>query len=347
MNNEILIIGAGNQALALAYDLARSGVVVNIWNRTLEHVRLLQQTKTIYLKGNPVGVRINKVSTDIREVFCECIVVAIPSIGHADIANLLAPFLTQSTVVLLSPGRTFGAVCFVEYLKLAEASIPHVFELQTIIHTARKCSEDTIQIFARKKEVFVSSYISDDYDIMRRLPEVILNKLKYVESMVYTSLGNMGMLLHCAPTLMNIGCIESDRVSFKYYFDGISPVIAHYIENMDKERLLIAKCLGYDLETLLDWFNRTYQVKESNLYTCLQKNICYREIDAPNTIRHRYIYEDIPCGLVPLESLAYLLHLKVPYISLIIDMANKLLQYDFREKGRKVFSLNMLDGKIR
>ena len=45
-----------------------------------------------------------------------------------------------------------------------------------------------------------------------------------------TSLANIGMILHCAPVLMNIGWIENGKVAFKYYYDGISQTVAKYIE---------------------------------------------------------------------------------------------------------------------
>lgn len=175
-------------------------------------------------------------------------------------------------------------------------------------------------------------------ELLNKFPEFLSNHLQYVDSMVYTSLGNIGMLLHCAPTLMNVGCIESERVSFKYYFDGISPTIASFIEKMDKERLYVSSLLGYKLESVIDWVNRTYDSHGISLYESLQNNKKYREIDAPDSVHHRYIFEDIPCGLVPLEGLASLLRIQIPYTSVVIDLANKLMECDFRDQGRKINS---------
>lgn len=337
MYDEVLIIGSGNQGLSLAYDLSVSGVKINLWNRSFNSIAKLLTTKTVYsVDDSSQKAILNRVSNDINEVLTDFIIVSVPNSAYDDIARMLSKVVNENTVILLSPGRTFGALFFIDSLKKYGLShTPHIFELQTIIHTARKVSDDTVNIYARKNDVLISSLFSSDAILLKKFPNFLVKHLKYVDSLVYTSLGNMGMLLHCAPTLMNVGCIESERVSFKYYFDGISPTIASFIEKMDNERLEVANKFGFKLESLLEWVNRTYGVDRKNLYESLQNNRSYREIDAPETVHHRYIFEDVPCGLVPVESIASLLGMTTPYITLIIDLACKLLQTDFRAIGRR------------
>lgn len=340
MYKNVLIIGSGNQGLSLAYDLSVSGVCVNLWNRSFKTIAKLVETKTIYsLLDSANKAVLNKISDNIKEVVSDFIIVCVPNSAYSDIARLLSGVINKNTIILLSPGRTFGAISFMESLKkCGVVDMPHIFELQTIIHTTRKINEDTVKIYARKKDVLISSFFYRDMELLNKFPEFLSNHLQYVDSMVYTSLGNIGMLLHCAPTLMNVGCIESERVSFKYYFDGISPTIASFIEKMDKERLYVSSLLGYKLESVIDWVNRTYDSHGISLYESLQNNKKYREIDAPDSVHHRYIFEDIPCGLVPLEGLASLLRIQIPYTSVVIDLANKLMECDFRDQGRKINS---------
>ncbi len=64
-----------------------------------------------------------------------------------------------------------------------------------------------------------------------------------------TSLGNIGMVLHCVPVLMNIGWIESEKTKFEYYYDGISKSIADVLEKIDSERIVIAKAMGINIES--------------------------------------------------------------------------------------------------
>ena len=67
----------------------------------------------------------------------------------------------------------------------------------------------------------------------------------------------------------------------------------------------------------------------------------YYDIDAPNTLHHRYILEDVPYGLVTLETLGNLMRVDTSYTSLIIDLASKLLQIDFRATGRNLKGINL------
>ena len=90
--------------------------------------------------------------------------------------------------------------------------------------------------------------------------------------------------------------------------------------------------MDIQLETICDWFKRTYNV-EGNLLECINNEI-YKNIEAPSTIQHRYIDEDVPFGLVPLESLGKLLDVDTSHISMIINLASLVRQKDYRKEGR-------------
>ena len=166
------------------------------------------------------------------------------------------------------------------------------------------------------------------------MPVCIRKYFKIANNFYETSLGNVGMILHCAPVLMNIGWIESQATNFEYYYDGISPTIASFLEKMDNERLKVASSINVSIESTINWLKRTYNTNGINLFEHLQSNIYYKGIDAPSTIYHRYIQEDVPNGLVPLESMANDLAIEIPYISSIITLANNVMNINYRECGR-------------
>ncbi len=78
------------------------------------------------------------------------------------------------------------------------------------------------------------------------------------------------------------------------------------------------------------------------MFENLQNNIYYRGIDAPQSIHHRYIEEDVPNGLVPLESLGVYLDIPTPVTSTIISVANIVMNCDYRKIGRNFLSLKLL-----
>lgn len=334
----ILIMGAGHQGLAMAGHLSLNGEKCYLWNRTQEHIDNLAITCKIECHGIVSGIaNIQKVSSNISEVLQKKIMIATPSFAHRDIAKLLAPYVDSNYTIVLNPGRTYGVVDFKKTLqKYGCRSLPYIAETQTIIYTCRKLTNSSVYIYALKKEIPVAGINKEDTQkAMEVFPKCIRDRFCSVDSYMYTSLGNVGMILHCLPVLMNIGWIESNKTEFKYYYDGITPTIANLLEKLDKERVMTGKKLGYEIESLKEWLKKTYQVEGNNLYELLQNNIYYREIDAPKTLQHRYIEEDVPNGLVPLEATAKYLGIDTPMITMTIDLANVVMGKDYRILGRQ------------
>jgi len=336
---ELLVIGAGNQGFAVAGHLAISGHKVNMWNRSFDTFNELIKTHQIECKGAINGFgEINRISHNINDIMARIIYVSTPSFSHDYLAHILADVVNCDNIIILSPGRTFGAICFENSLrKYGCKSIPRILETQTIIHTCRKISGRSVYIYALKNNVKVSAIRKEETKkLVKELPLELRKNYSVADNVIETSLGNVGMVLHCAPTLMNVGSIESDNISFKFYFDGISKSVADYIEEIDKERLLVANKLGVKLASTLDWINMTYNTYGRSIYESVRNNSAYSEIEAPNTIRHRYLEEDLPYGLVPLESIAKVFSIKVPYIENTINTANLIMKKDYRMIGRKI-----------
>ena len=336
--NEVFVCGGGHQGLSMAAHLALNGLNVSLWNRTAENIKEILDTGEIICNGIVNGVaKVAKVSSEISETISDFIMVATPSSAHKDVAKRLSPYVNKDTVIVLNPGRTFGAVEFAETLEEnGVKEMPHIAETQTIVYTCRRNSKNGATIYALKNDVKIAALKSSDINyVMARMPECIYRYFKPVSSVAVTSLSNVGMVLHCAPVLMNIGWIETEKTDFKYYYDGISKSVAGFLEKIDKERLAVALSLGYSIDSTAEWMKDVYGVDGDNIYDCIRNNESYREIDAPPTIRCRYIMEDIPNGLVPIEHLAKCMDIETPAITTTIDMACQVLDIDFRSTGRK------------
>lgn len=335
---KVTIIGGGHQGLAMAAHLSLNNVECYLWNRTAQNIKDIIETREIVCQGIVNGTaHVKKASANIEECLQKLIMVTTPSNSHKDIAKLLASHVNENQTIILNPGRTFGAREFLKVLKDNGCkSLPIVAETQTIIYTCRRNDKNTVSIYALKEGVPIATIGKTDIkQVFNVLPECIKSYFTPVESDVITSMGNVGMVLHCAPVLMNIGWIESKTVDFKYYYEGISPTIASLLERLDEERVMVAKKMGFEIESLEEWLVRTYKTYGANLFECLQNNKFYKDIDAPVSLDHRYIEEDVPNGLVPLESLGQIYDMPTPTTTLIIDLANAVMKKDYRVFGRK------------
>lgn len=346
--NRVFVCGGGHQGLSMAAHLALNGVEVTMWNRSPDHIREIINTNEIYSAGIVSGVaKLKAASSDFSKVVSDFVMVTTPSSAHKDIAKELAPYVSKDMIVILNPGRTFGAIEFARTLEECGAKeLPHIAETQSIVYTCRRGKKNTTNILAIKNNVKIAALRGSDINyIMSRMPNCLREYFSIADSVLLTSLSNVGMVLHCAPVLMNIGWIETAKVDFKYYYDGISESVASFIEKIDFERQAVANSAGCDVESVADWLKRTYSVHGTCLYDCIRSNESYREIDAPPTIYCRYLLEDVPNGLVPIEALGKELGVQTPSISIVIDLASSVLNIDFRKTGR-VYSMDMLKPYI-
>jgi opine dehydrogenase len=340
----VAIIGAGNSGLAMSAHLSLNKHRVHLWNRSYETIKSLKRNRIIYCDGIIKGkAHIDVVTTDIAEALnnVETILITTPANSHKEIAQRLLPHLRNDMLIVLNPGRTFGAIEFSSTLFQAGCNLAlNIAETQTIIYTCRKTGPQSVKIVAIKSDVLIASLKSGlNPLIIKFLPKAIQKHFIPSESMIQTSIGNVGMILHCAPTILNTGWIENPRKAFKYYYEGITPSVAQFIEKLDKERIAVSNIFEKPVESTSEWLKRSYGVKGRNLYECIQNNEAYRTIDAPNSMQHRYIYEDIPYGLVPIEAIGKYFGLPMTITSLVIDLACEIMNVDFRENGRNLTSL--------
>lgn len=337
----VTVIGAGNSGIAMAAHLSREGNKVTLWNRSYSTIEKLIKTHVIRCEGIVSGnIPIHCVTNDINLALKDpdIILITTPANSHKELAEIISKKIQKSTVIVLNPGRTFGTLEFRNvYEKYNNKYEQIIAETQTIIYTCRKTGEDGVNIIAFKDSVLISSLDLDKNEsIINYLPECIRSYFTNAQSMIQTSIGNVGMILHCAPLLLNTGWTESEKNIYKYYYDGITPSVGQLIQKIDDERVAVSDALGHKVESTKEWLIRTYHVTGNNLYECIQNNEAYKNIDAPSSLKHRYIFEDVPCGLVPLESIGLKLGLDMSFTTLIIDLASKLMNVDFRKTGRNL-----------
>jgi opine dehydrogenase len=321
-----------------------AGHAVRLWGRSAECVERLAVDRAIHLSGAVEGrAELERVSADLAAVVAGAgvVLIATPANAHWDLGRALASLLAAPAVALLSPGRTGGLLEFRRALDSAKLAIA---ESQTTPYTCRATDFNRIDIIALKQDVKVHARDGDGAvateQILAALPAPLRPHLTAARDMVETSIGNVGMILHCAPLLLNLGSIERPG-GLKYYYEAITPGIASFLEKLDEERVGVARALGGEVETTAEWLRRTYRTDGATLFDCIRENAAYRTIEAPRSLDHRYITEDVGCGLVPLEAIGRLLELPTPLATMIIDLANNLTNIDHRKAGRGLERLGL------
>ncbi|MBM3313682.1 NADP transhydrogenase subunit alpha, partial [candidate division WOR-3 bacterium] len=137
------------------------------------------------------------------------------------------------------------------------------------------------------------------------------------------------------------GWIEATHGDFDYYSQGITPSVAKLLEQVDRERIAVARALGIATVSAREWLYLTYDSPGKDLHEAIQNTGGYRGIRAPATIAHRYIFEDVPSSLVPLASLGAMLNAPCPTIELVIRLASVMHGRDYWQEGRTVERLGL------
>jgi opine dehydrogenase len=332
------IIGGGNGGLALAAELKKQGHYIHLWNRSSERVKpIIDANNFINVddKENKYSVRIDMIDfgypVPLNDV--ELIFIITPSIAHEDIGEHLSQSVSDKIPIILMPGRTFGSYAFLNSAKKTNKEYKGVcIETQTLLHACRAYGKE-VTIFGKKKKIIYTSHLSIPQNVQNTINN-LLDVFEYNENYLEVTLSNVGAFFHPVPTILNSGWIESGNI-FQHYKEGITPRIANYIEKMDREKGEICRKLNIKHISLAEWLKQEYGTHGDSLYECLQNCNAYEGINAPNTLNHRYINDDLITGLVPIYKTALKFGIEVPIIESFLQFACKYLDYDFINKGRE------------
>ena len=342
------VLGAGNGGKAMAAHLALMGKEVTLYNRTETRVEAIKELGTIRLEsyeGGPHGFgELKLVTSDMAEALekVDMVMVVVPATAHASIAAKAAPHLRDGQVIILHPGRTGGALEFTKVLRDLDCSADvKIAEAGTFIYASRSEGPAEARIFRIKNAVGLAAIpATGTQDVLDKLkdvyPEFVDGK-----SVLHTGLDNMGAMFHPALTLLNSGRIESTSGDFQFYIDGVTPSTARVLEVLDRERVTVASAVGVQARTALEWLQMAYNVQGDDIYEAMQNQTGYYGITAPKTLKHRYIFEDVPMSLVPIASLAKRYGVSVRGIESIIRLACFIHRTDYWRRGRTLDKLGI------
>ncbi|SHI50970.1 opine dehydrogenase [Dethiosulfatibacter aminovorans DSM 17477] len=342
------VIGAGNGGQAIAGHLGLLGYEVNIYDAFEETIDAIQKQGGIHIGGIEEGFgKIKIASTDIGAVICDAdiIMVVNPSIYHRAIAEKCAPYLKDDQIVFLHPGATFGAFAFKKALEdCGYMKNITIAESNTLIYACRSVEPGRADILGKKDRLLVSSLPATNNKYVCKLLKEIYEEIEEAENVLVTSIDSTNPIVHCAPTLLSTSWIESDK-DWYFYHDGISQTIGSFIEGMDAERVAIGRKLGLEddknLFTCVKQYELEYNVKRDTLSEAVRNNEAYDGIKGPKSLNTRYLFEDIPMGLIPLISVGKQLGMKTERMEIIVKLAELMLEKDLHENARTVENLGI------
>ena len=296
----------------------------------------------------------------------DVLMVTVPATAHAELGRLLAPHVREGQVIVLNPGRTLGALEMEMALqgrdgrddgptrdgawpdggrlrgRMGSGRGPTVAEAQSLLYAARVVGPAHVHVFSIKRWVVLAALPAWRTRLVLDRIRGVFPQFQAAPSVLHTSLDNIGAIFHPAPVLLNLARVEAGE-SFDHYHQGMTPAVVRVLEAADEERLAVARALGVEIPSAREWLSLAYRAAGEDLYRALQGNTAYTGIKAPSDLNTRYLWEDVPTGLVPLASLGEAAGVPTPTLNSLIHLASLVHGIDYLHHGRTLRNMGLSD----
>lgn len=341
------IIGGGNGGQAIAGHLAILGERVRIFDVVPATVDAINAKGGIELHHAVEGFgKLEFATTDMAKVMegADNVMMVLPSLYHESMAKQIVPNLKDGMTVFLHPESSCGAISFRKVMKDMGCTAKIVLGAAgTLLYSVRVREPGDVYVFGMKSEVPMAALPASDNDKLAEAIRGVLPWFVLVENVLKTSLGNINAMMHPAPMLLNTSRIEADPfVPYQYYWEGMTPSIGMYVEAMDQERIAVANALGLELRTIREDYVAMYKCgdKDTPLYQLCKNNPGYEGIMTADTLATRYVLEDIPFSLEPIQALAQVAGVPTPKIDAIVTIGRTVLG-DKMQVGRNARTMGI------
>lgn len=348
----IAVIGAGSTGLALVADLSSRGFdVAALVDRDSSRVEALRSRAAVRLTGILGTARLPMplVTTDVTVVKdCRYVLLATTADAHREVARSLAPWMDRSHTVLLVTGYVGGSRIVQDALGARRPStgdLPRVLELNSTPHLSCSARPGEVHVAAAKRWFEVASHdaeatVAEAPGVAELFPHVVQG-----EDALASSLNNPNPVAHVPAYLLNVmqarrnvqASGPQELGGAFYLSDFVGADVEALRVRLEDERVHVMHALGLgDLVVgRAEFAARAYPAGS-------------REVSPPRlgrTFPRRLVTEDVPCGLVPLESLATGVHVDVPVTTALITLAGVLEGCDWRTAGRR--AADVLPARVR
>jgi len=268
----------------------------------------------------------------------EVVIVPRPTAEHMQV---IASNVSEGQIVVMAGGY-FHALNFVRNTIGKELLTRIVVSETSMTPYAgiRKESPTRFTVKASKRAIPMAAYpASQTTNVLNKLRQAF-PQLEAAQNVLETSLNNLNPIFHPPILLLSTSTLEKGVAMFLYK-DGVTESVARVVQLLDDERLRLVSSLGLKPISSKDWLLKMYGTDEKTLHETMVRCRAYETSRAPERMT-TYLDQDIPYGLVPIESIGRRLGLEMPSMCTMIDFASMVTNRDYRPQG---YSATMLGLK--
>lgn len=321
---KIAVLGGGNSGYSISAYFTHLGHRINLYKRSFGKDR----TEYDY-EMNSRGIfdfkcNINMVTGDLDvalqdvNIVLICVPAYCQELFFNELLESFRKFDYKDIYTVLVPDN-YGCLLLDDMVREKEMEgYNKILSLSSSPFACRVVDDRNIDIKGIKSEIMVSSLypdiISEGILLLNSIMEVFVEGKNIFE----INLSNMNSVVHTAVTVMNAARLENTKGEFDFYKEGITPAVARVIEKVDSERLDIARALGIETESLMEYIEKIYGFRKESLYETLSESFVHTKAKGPSSLESRYITEDIPYGLMPMAVIGRCFDIKTEAMDSLI-----------------------------
>ena len=339
---KITVVGAGHGGTTIAADLKKKGHLVTLLKTSKglhnEHFEYLVKNKgeiTISDSSEETTVNLDLVTTDVELAItgAEIIIIYVQTNYHEQVIKRIIPFMTEEQIVLLEPGYLSTAY-FLKYEKEKNFTI---VEAQSSPIDCRIVEPGKVKVLFKNVRNPVSIFTERDEKVIQEKLNKLQYNFVYLKSIIEAALHNPNLIVHTIGGIMSIPRIEFTGGDYWMYKEVFTPHIWNLVESLDNEKMDVLEKIGAERLPYVEACRfRNFEDLTIDAKDAFREYAKNSSPEGPFVADSRFITEDVPEGLVLLESLGMMLNVETPTCTGLINTASAALNVDFRENARTV-----------
>lgn len=348
---KVAVVGAGNGGCAVAGDMAYRGLDVtliktsnSIHDDNFNYLEKNNGKMTLIDFGddgcmNPdeqekvekVGY-ISKVTRDLSEISkMDIVLIYVQTNYHEEVIKRVSEYIVDGQIILINPGY-FSTAYLLKYCKKDIT----IVEAQSSFIDGRIIENGKFRVGFRNVRNPLGVYPVKNLEYAKEKLEKLGFPFYYLKNVAEAGLHNPNMIVHTIGSVLSIPMIDSMKENFCMYHYAFTEHVWNILEALDDEKMNILEKLGLERMSYVEACKFRNSLDDSQ--DAKEVFFAYASMPtrakAPTNVNSRYITEDIPQGLVMLESLGKSLGIKTPIATSLIEIASSALGVDMRANGR-------------
>jgi opine dehydrogenase len=351
----VTIIGAGLGGIALVANLGLQGYRLRLHDRDEARIVRVRERGGVDVEGLRQGFApVELVTSHLAPAVegADVVIVVTGSHFHAEVARGLARVLRDGQTILLIQGGTGGSLVVRRELAAAGCrAAVDVAEMDNYPYSLGWPESTRVRMTIVKRFLQIASVPAARIEAVRERLRPAFPQVVPAPSILTTGLTNMNATLHVANMVGNTGRLEGRGNDYRFYADGYTPSLVTLLEALDAERLAVADAFGAQVPGIHQWLLQTYGLGGDSLRETFHRLTYeptgpYQWTPTPASLHHKYVVEDVPCGLVAMSSLGGAAGVATPVIDGLIALTSAMLRRDLRADGRNLERLGLAGKSV-